>query len=99
MNKKHRATGNPRGRPSKLPFDIGERILQALERRIEPETGLARPDWEGLARELHVSRSTISRIMVRLRACGAIQSVVMSKKNRPKVKFVLYRICMARKET
>ena len=31
MNKKHRATGNPRGRPSKLPFDIEDRVLQALE--------------------------------------------------------------------
>ena len=39
---KHRATGNPRGRPSKIPFDLGERILASFRRRVDPGTGLVR---------------------------------------------------------
>ena len=46
MGKAHRATGNPRGRPSRLPLDFNQQILNALKRRIDPKTGLARPDWK-----------------------------------------------------
>ena len=92
MNKKHRATGNPRGRPSKLPVDIEDRILKALERRIDATTGLARPDWKGLARELHVSRSTISRVMPNLRAKGLIESVVVTSPRNARIKHILYKV-------
>ena len=56
MGKAHRATGNPRGRPSRLPLDFNQQILNALKRRIDPRTGLARPDWKGIAD--NKSRST-----------------------------------------
>ena len=90
MGKAHRATGNPRGRPSRLPLDFNQQTLNALKRRIDPKTGLARPDWKGLARELHVSRSTISRRMPELRDCGLVESVLIPVG--PKVKITLYRL-------
>ena len=49
---KHRATGNPRGRPPKIPFDFGQRIMENLRGRIDPKTGLVRPLWKQMAREL-----------------------------------------------
>jgi len=51
------------------------RILKALARRVNSGTGLVKPDWKGLARELGVSRSMIAWRMVGLRQCGAIESV------------------------
>ena len=39
---KHRATGNPRGRPLKIPFDFGQRIMENLRGRVDPKTGLVR---------------------------------------------------------
>ena len=90
MGKPHRATGNPRGRPSKLPWNFEQQILKALERRIDPKTGLAKPDWKGVARELNVSRSTIARQMVGLRESGAVESVLI--RVGPKVSIVRYRL-------
>ena len=72
---KHRATGNPRGRPSKIPFDLGERILASFRRRMDPGTGLVRPLLRETGRELGVSRSTVAREMVNLRASGLVESV------------------------
>ena len=55
---KHRATGNPRGRPPKLPFDFGEGILASFRSRVDPATCLVRPhqrettettEWTGWA--------------------------------------------------
>ena len=92
--KKHRATGNPRGRPPKLPFEIDEFFLQALERRMDANSKLVRPDWMGLAHELHVSRSTISRIAARLRSSGVIESVVVPVRANSRINCVLYRICV-----
>ena len=57
--------------------DFNQQIMDALKRRIDPKTGLARPDWKGLARELHVSRSTISRRMPDLRDYGLVESVLI----------------------
>ena len=62
----------------------------ALKQRIDPKTGLARPDWKGIARELHVSRSTIGRRMPDLRDCGLVESVLIPVG--PKVKITLYRL-------
>lgn len=92
MEKKrpHRATGNPRGRPSRLPFDFDMQIMNALRRRLDPKTGLVKPDWKWLARELGVSRSTIARQMVDLRNCGEVESV--SVKVNPKVTVIYYRL-------
>ena len=70
--------------------DFNQQIMDALKRRIDPKTGLARPDWKGLARELHVSRSTISRRMPDLRDCGLVESVLIPVS--PKVKVTLYRL-------
>jgi len=90
MSKPHRATGNPRGRPPTVPFDLNERIYKMLERRVNPETGLVKPDWKGLARELGVSRSTIARHMVGLRHSGFVESVYV--KINPKCTVVYYRL-------
>ena len=75
MGKPHRATGNPRGRPPKLPLDFVQRIMENLRRRVDPKTGLVRPLTAHMARELGVSRSTISRQLRGLRQCGAFETV------------------------
>ena len=90
MGKAHRATGNPRGRPPKIPFDFGLRILESLKRRIDPKTGLVRPQLALVARELGVSRSTISRQMVELRQCGAVE--IVEVKVSPKMLNFYYRL-------
>lgn len=90
MDKPHRATGNPRGRPPKLPFDFDDRILEALRKRVDPQTGLVRPLWRQLARELHVGRTTIARHIIALRSCGAIESVDTHPS--PKCTVVYYRL-------
>ena len=75
MGKPHRATGNPRGRPPKIPFDFGQRIMENFRRRVDPKTGLVRPLTARMARELGVSRSTVSRQLRGLRQCGAFETV------------------------
>ena len=75
MGRSHRATGNPRGRPPKIPFDFGQRIMENLRRRVDPKSGLVRPFTAHMARELGVSRSTISRELRSLRECGAFETV------------------------
>ena len=94
MGKPHRATGNPRGRPSKLPLDFENQILEALRRRVNPKTGLAWPDWKGIAREIGVSRSTIARKMVGIRAGGDVESVLVH--TGPRTAVIYYRL--SRKE-
>jgi len=93
MGRAHRATGNPRGRPPRIPFDLGARIMESLERRVNPETGLVKPDWKGMARELGVSRSTIARKMVGLRQCGAVESVFIKVNSKLSVGY--YRLSAA----
>ena len=78
MGKAHRATGNPRGRPPKIPFDFGQWIIENLRQRVDPKTGLVRPRWKQMARELGVSRSTIARQMTELYACGAYKRIAPS---------------------
>ncbi len=89
---KHRATGNPRGRPPKIPFDLSNKILDVLNRRMDPETRLVRPLWKSLAKELGVSRSTISRMIPSLKTFGFIESVHRPSPRNPKVKIVYYRM-------
>lgn len=90
MARKHRATGNPRGRPPRIPFDFGLRILENLRRRVDPKTGLVRPLWKQMARELGVSRSTIARRMTELYASGAYERVCV--KVSPEVVICYYRL-------
>ena len=89
---KHRATGRPRGRPPSVPFDLGTRIYDALKRKMDPDTRMVRPQWKELARELGVSRSTISREMPYLKAGGLIESVVMTSEKNARFKYVLYKV-------
>jgi len=72
---KHRATGRPRGRPTTIPFDIDDKVLDALARRVDPKTNRAKPDWVGIARELGISRTSVSRVMARLKRVGFITTV------------------------
>ena len=90
LGKAHRATGNPRGRPPKISFDFGQRILENLRQRVDPETGLVRPRWKQMARELCVSRSTIARQMAELYANGAYERIYV--KVSPKVTICYYRL-------
>lgn len=89
---KHRATGRPRGRPPSVPFDLGTRIHDALKRKMDPDTRMVRPQWKELARELGVSRSTISREMPHLKAAGLIESVVMTSERNARFKYILYKV-------
>ena len=90
MGKAHRATGNPRGRPPKIPFDFGLRIMENLRQRVDPKTGLVRPRWKQMARELGVSRSTIARQMAELYANGAYERIYV--KASPRVTICYYRL-------
>ena len=90
--KPHRATGRPKGRPPKLPFDIEEQILRSLERRLDPETHLVRPDWKGMTREFNISRSTLSRIIAGLKRSGFLESISAPARPGSKLNYVFYRI-------
>ena len=90
MGGAHRATGNPRGRPPKVPFDFGQRIMENLRRRVDPKTGLVRPFTAHMARELGVSRSTISRELRSLRQCGAYE--IVDVRVNPKKLVIHYRL-------
>ena len=90
MGKPHRATGNPRGRPPKLPLDFGKRIMENLRQRVDPKTGLVRPFTAHMARELGVSRSTISRELRSLRQGGAFEIVYV--RISPKQLAIYYRL-------
>ena len=92
MKKPHRATGRPRGRPPKLPFDLDEQVMQALERRMDPVTRMVRPNWNGLARELHVSRSTISRVIASLRRSGLFESIAVPTRPGSKISYMFYKL-------
>ena len=73
MGKPHRATGNPRGRPPKLPFDFGLRIMENLRRRVDPKTGLVKPFTACMARRLG------SAVRPFLGNCGACANAVPLK--------------------
>ena len=90
MGKAHRATGNPRGRPPKIPFEFGESILENLRRRVDPKTGLVRPFTAHMARELGVSRSTVSRELRSLRQSGAFE--IVYERVSPKQLAIYYRL-------
>ena len=90
MGKAHRATGNPRGRPPKLPFDFGKRIMDNLRRRVDPKTGLVQPLTAHMARELDVSRSTVSRELRSLRQLGAFE--IVYERVSPKQLVIYYRL-------
>ena len=92
VKKPHRATGAPRGRPPTLPFDIDDQMLTALERRMDPATRIVRPDWKGLARELHVSRSTISRVVASLKRSGFFESIYVPVSPGSEEVYTLYKL-------
>lgn len=75
-----------------MPFDLGTRIYDALKRKMDPDTRMVRPQWKELARELGVSRSTISREMPHLKAAGLIESVVMTSEKNSRFKYILYKV-------
>ncbi|MBQ8112253.1 MAG: hypothetical protein IJ146_03510 [Kiritimatiellae bacterium] len=89
---KHRATGRSRGRPTSVPFSLGDQIYDILKSRMDPVTHLVYPQWQRLARELHVSRSTISRVMPGLKSAGFIESVIVPMSKDGKIKRIVYRI-------
>ena len=82
----------PRGRPPTLPFDLDNQVLNSLERRMDPVTHMVRPDWNGMARELKVSRSTISRVIARLRNSGFIESIGTPIHPSSKIMHISYRL-------
>lgn len=73
--RKHRATGNPVGRPRTLPENLDEMILESIKKRIDPRTKLAKYSWSEMALDFRVSRSTIARQMRKLHRRGRIVSV------------------------
>ena len=55
--------------------EVKDRIMENLRQRVDPKTGLVRPRWKQMARELGVSRSTIARQMAELYANGAYERI------------------------
>ena len=92
MGRAHRATGRPRGRPPTIPFDLGRRILENLQRRVDPKTGLVKPLTACMARELGFSRSTISRELRALRQCGAFEIAYVRDNNKLTQSAIYYRL-------
>ena len=90
MGKPHRATGYPRGRPPKIPFDFGKRIMDDLRQRVDPKTGLVKPFTACMARRLGVSRSTVSRELRSLRQFGAFE--IVYERVGPKQLVIYYRL-------
>ena len=88
----HRATGAPRGRPPSLPFDLGERILTNLEKRMDLETRLVPPLLAKIAREIGVSLSSIKREIAVLRRSGFIESVCINDRPGKSVATIYYRL-------
>ena len=75
-----------------MPFDLDDQVLNSLERRMDPATRMVRPDWNGMARELKVSRSTISRVIARLRNSGFIESIGTPIRPGSKIMHISYRL-------
>ena len=75
-----------------MPFDLDDQVLNSLERRMDPATRMVRPDWNGMARELKVSRSTISRVIARLRNSGFIESIGTPTHPGSKIMHISYRL-------
>ena len=90
--KSHKATGRPRGRPVSIQWNLGEMIMCDLESRVDKATNTVRPDWKGMARRLHVSRSTISREVASLRNSGLIESLYAPAGKGSSTLTTLYRI-------
>ena len=78
--------------PAEERYALGDQILEALERRMDPATRTVRPNWKGLARELHVSRSTISREVASLKRSGFFESIAVPVRPGSKISYVLYKL-------
>ena len=69
-----------------------EKPNNSLKRRLDTATQLVWPDWKGMARELKVSRSTISRVVARLRNSGFIESIGIPVRPGSKIVHIAYRL-------
>lgn len=88
--RKHRATGNPPGRPRIIPHNLDELILEAIKSRADPKTGLAQFSWKKLARHFGVSRSTIWRQMKKLHRLGRLKTIWRTMPNHPEFHISFY---------
>lgn len=88
--RKHRATGNPVGRPRIIPHNLDELILEAIKSRADPQTGLAQFSWKKLARHFGVSRSTIWRQMKKLHRLGRLKTIWRQDSTRPEFQISYY---------
>ena len=64
--------------------------MENLRQRIDPKTGLVRPFTAHMARELGISRSTVSRELRGLRQLGAFEIVYVRVS--PKQLAIYYRL-------
>ena len=64
--------------------------MDDLRQRVDPKTGLVRPLTARMARELDVSRSTVSRELRSLRQLGAFEIVYVRVS--PKQLAIYYRL-------
>ena len=62
--------------------------MENIRQRVDSKTGLVRPRWKQMARELGVSRSTIARRMAGLYASGAYERIYV--KVSPRVTICYY---------
>ena len=88
--RKHRATGNPVGRPRILPHDLAEQILAKLKSMENPETGLVQVSWRELISHFGVSRSTIARQLSILKLHRRLRCVYIHDKNDPELVHMFY---------
>ena len=89
-DRKHRAAGNPVGRPRILPHNLTEQIHTKLKSEMNPETGLVRISWRDLIHHFRVSRSTIARQLSILKLHGRLRCVYIRDKVDPTIVHMFY---------
>ena len=73
---KHRATGNPRGRPPRIPFDFGQRIMENLRRSVGDESVNAFDDRNAGLHHLAVTPAVDRRLVRRVEFRGGVADLV-----------------------
>ena len=88
----YKPTGRPVGRPPKMPSNADELIMENMRSRMNAETRLVLPEITTLAHEFNVSRSSIKRVVKKLRDNGYLEIECIYVKPESKRMTIFYRV-------
>ena len=88
----YKPTGRPVGRPPKLPTNIDELVMANMRSRMDAETRRVLPEISMLAHEFKVSRSSIKRVVRRLRDRGCLDVECVCVRPESKRMVIYYRV-------